>query len=290
MGTMKIGAWEVAYASAAYTFQTNPRVINLPLENQLAITKIAEGKLPIAYGSGGTNPRVMIINGTTYGTSKRTYYRNLQEELTDVAIKRFWIEDDKYYEVLGQNIRETLQGERTNFIDYVGTLVAVNPYLQDATERTYVWTTTGDSKTILNDTTGGSTGAFTNPGNAPAFVTWKIVNTSGSNITQIEIGDTSDYASSPHKLIWSEATGLASGETLYLYPRYYLTEGTRGTFKFLDIATAIKSSAKFGSISLQGDQMPWILKEGTDQAFSMKLTGNDAAATVTASWHYSYTG
>ena len=288
MATMKIGTTAQAYASAAFTFQVNPKTVNTPLQNNYQVFPIPFGRMHIFLGAGGVGVRKIVLTGETYGSSKVSNFNNLAAQIHDNSVKRLWISDTRFYNVLGSDIRRTDTGGRTNFIDYVASLDCVTPYALSSTADTYTWTTTGNAKTTLNDATSGSSGAFENAGNAPAFITWTIENASGSAITKIEIGDTNDYATSPHKITW--AGSLTAGNTLTIHVFKYASSGTRGTFKEMRFDYATVSGTKTGNVTIDGEEPPWIDAGATDQAFSMKLTGNDAAATVTASWHYSYTG
>ena len=298
MASMKIGKGNPSdaqsYAAAAYSFQTNPKVVNIPLEkNDISYSKTeTTSRIPFIHSQGIVAPRAIIINGTCYGTTKRTIFRGLQSEIYDNDIKRFWINSTHYYEVMGQNIRETLAGERTNFIDYVGNLVTVQPYLQEATNRTATITITDEGDTVLNGAAcGGSPGQFQNTGNAPAFVTWKFVNSS-DNIKKIEISD-GTIAGGRHILTWKESTGFATANTLEIFPVYYLYESVQGDFKVAEPASPIKSSAVFGSRTIDGIHPPSIDAGSTDQAFHIKINDGESGSVscvVTATWHYSYTG
>jgi len=279
---MKIGTTSQAYAAAEFTFQVNPQVVNIPYENNYQITPIPFGRMHVFVGSGGVASRRIVLNGFVHGSSKVSNFNDLAEQVRENEVKRFWISDTRFYNVLGSSIRKTDQGGRANFIDYVVALDCVNPYALSSTAKTYTWTTTGDSKTTLNDSTASSTGKFENAGNAPAFIDWTIENAAGSNITKIEIGDTSDYDSSPHKLTW-EGT-LGSGSTLTIHSFYYASSGTRGTFKEMRYDYATVSGTKTGNVSISGEDAPWVDAGATDQDFSIKLTGNDNTANVTATW------
>ena len=140
----------------------------------------------------------------------------------------------------------------------------------------------------MNDATGSSSGSFTNGGNAPAMVQWSIENAAGASITKIEIGDTSDYDSSPHKIEWNGT--LASSSTLLIEIFNYVAQGTRGTFKEMRFAYPTVSGTKTGNLKLYGEAMPWVDSGDSDQAFSIKLTGNNNTANVTATYNVSNVG
>ncbi len=157
------------------------------------------------------------------------------------------------------------------------------------------WTVTVTNTTAFSldgsasNGTGSSTGNFTNGGNAPALVKWTIENAVGANITKIEIGDTSDFATSPHKIEWNGT--LASGSTLIIDVFNYAAQGTRGTFKELRVAySTIAGTATSPQARLLGEAMPWVNVGSSDQAFSIQLTGNNNTANVTATYNVSNIG
>lgn len=287
-GTMKIGTTAQAYASATFTFPNNPTVVNIPFANNMSIAEIPYAKTHIYLGGGGVATRRIVLTGTLFGADKLTNLNKLLGYCDDNTVRRFWISATRFFNVIGRQCSHTYQGTKTNFIDYVMAIDCITPYALAGTASTYTVPLTNDSKTTLNDATTSSTGAFTNAGNAPAFVQWSIENAAGSNITKIEIGDTSDYDSSPHKIEWTGA--LASGSTLLISIFGYTATGTRGTMKELRLAYPTVSGTKTGNIRVLGDAIPWIDAAGADQAFSIKLTGNDNTANITATWNSSYTG
>lgn len=293
MATMKIGTTSQAYASADFTFQYNPQQFNIPLKNNLSIFEIPYSRTHIFLGAGGVGVRQIVLNGYVSGASKVTNYNNLAAQLNENSVKRFWKNDSYYYLVLGDSVSQTEQGGRTNFIDYVASLYCVLPYLLSGTDSTYTVALTNNSKTTLNDATSGSTGAFTNAGNAPAFVQWQIANAGGaSTITKIEIGDTSDYDTSPHKITWTGT--LAAGSTLLISVFNYVSQGARGTFKEMRFGYPTISGVWTGSMpQILGDALPWVNTGTTDQAFSIRINGATSytgTATVTATYQASYLG
>ena len=288
--TMKIGTITQAYAAAEFSFPDNPQSVNLPFDNNSTTMDRPYGKFHIFQTAGGVGIRNMVLTGSMRGSSRLSNFNNLAAQIHDANVKRFWISDTKYINVLGKSVSETLQGGRTNFIDYVASLQAVLPYFC-STEKTYVWSSNTANKTTLNDATSGSTGAFMNAGNACAFVQWTVLNGSGgAAITQIEIGDTSDYDTAPHKITWSGS--LAATQTLTINVFTLYTAGTEENVKTMEYIWPTVAGVKTGNISVsRGLNMPWVNAVTTDQAFSIKLTGNNAAGTtVTATFNDSYIG
>lgn len=289
MATMKIGETSQNYASADFSFPVNPRVVNVPFTKNYENYAIPFSQFHTIVSGDGVATRRIILTGELFGSSKKTDFDNLSAEILDNNVKRFWVSDSVFYEVVGADIRHTLQGGRTNFIDYVVALDCVTPYALDTSNsRQYTVALTTANKTTLNDSTSGSSGAFTNSGTAPALVKWTIENATGSAITKIEIGDSSDYDSSAHKVEWSGS--LASGSTLILNVWSFPTESTRGTIKQLRFVYPTVSGTKSGNARMIGNGMPWIDAGTTNQDFSIKLTGNSDTANITADWYDSFVG
>ena len=288
MTTMKIGTTSQTYANADFSFQVNPKIINVPFAINDTTFNIPYGTNHIFLGAGGVAVRRIILTGEVFGASKLTNLNALAKEIHSNNVKRFWISATSYFNVKGKQIGHNYKGGRTNFIDYVAAIDCVTPFALAGTASTYTISLSNANKTTLNDATGGSSGAFTNAGNAPASVQWSIENAAGSSITKIEIGDTSDFDSSPHKIEWNGTLG--SGSTLLIEIFNYAAQGTRGTFKEMRLAFPTVSGTKTGNVKLLGEAVPWINANGTDQAFSIKLTGNDNTANIIATWNSSFIG
>lgn len=293
MATMKIGTTAQNYASADFTFQVNPTLIHIPLENNYTLRPIPRGRTHTFYGTGGVNPRRIVLTGMVHGASKLANFNSLAGQIHDNNIKRFWISDDRFFNVKGASISEAPQGGRTNFIDYVVALDTITPYALDSTPQTYVATITDAIEAELNQASGDS-GAFTNAGVAPASVQWQIENDAGATITKVEIGDASTLATSPHVIEWTPAAGetLDSGDTLVIEIFSYVIDGTRDTNKTFEKAwpTLLADSSNLGNTVVKGTEVPWIDAGGTNQSFSIKLTANNDTATITATWNKSYIG
>ena len=288
MATMKIGTTSQAYGSADFAFQVNPKIINVPFSNNDTTFNIPYGQNHIFLGAEGVTIRRIILTGEIYGASKLTNLNNLAKEIYSNNVKRFWISATSYFNVKGKEIGHNYKGGRTNFIDYVASLDCVTPFALAGTASTYTVAISNAAKTTLNDATGGSSGSFTNGGNAPAMVSWSIENAAGSNITKIEIGDTSDYDTSPHKIEWTGT--LASSSTLLIEIFNYAAQGTRGTFKEMRHAYPTVSGTKTGNVKLFGESVPWVDAGGSDQAFSIKLTGNNNTTNIIATYNVSNIG
>jgi hypothetical protein len=290
MPTMKIGEESQAYASAAFSFPNNPRVTDSQLVPNRNFTTVPYGMTHIVTDGGGVNPKEIVINGTMHGSSRRTNFNLLCKHIYDQNLKRFFISSDRFYYFVGTTIKETLSGERTNFIDYVASMKTPIPFALSDTQKSEQWTLGDANETEINSSNddGTNTEAFSNAGNAPAFVKFVIVvGDGGSNITQIDIGDGSTLAGSSRKLTWSHTTGIAAGETLTIYMIKFVSQSSN--MKFTNYAYPEKSSAEFGSRSLNGKrEMPYVSPGETNQSFSVKLTGNDVNSTVTAYWHDAY--
>lgn len=285
---MKIGTTSQSYANADFSFQVNPKILNVPFSNNDTNFNIPYGQRHGFLGGDGVALRRIILTGEVFGASKLDNLNALAKEIRSNNVKRFWISPTSYFNVKGKEIGHNYKGGRTNFIDYVAALDCVTPFALAGTASTYTVTLSNASKTTLNDATGGSSGNFTNGGNAPALVQWSIENAAGSNITKIEIGDTSDFDTSPHKIEWNGT--LASGSTLIIQIFDYTNRDARGTFKEMRFAFPTVSGTKIGAVVLEGEEMPWVNVDGSDQAFSIKLTGNNNTTNIIATYNVSNIG
>jgi len=289
MATMKIGEESEAYASATFSFPNNPKIVDTQLVPNRKMTTVPYGMTHIVSDGGGVNPKDIILNGTMHGTSRGTNFNLLCKHIYDQNLKRFFISSDRFYYFVGDNVKETLSGERTNFIDYVASLMTPIPFALSDTQKSERWTIANASETAISSANddGTNTGTFSNTGNAPGFVKWVItVGGGGANITQIDIGDGSTLAGSSRTLVWSHATGISAGQTLTIYMIKFVSQSSN--FKFMRYAYPEKSSAEYGNRSLPGREMPYVSPGETNQVFSVKLTGNSVNSTVTAYWHDTY--
>ena len=294
MTTMKIGESTENYTNADFSFPDNPRTIDVPIEPNRKFTLVPFGKMHIVNDFEGLNPKIIVLNGVFHGTARRTSYNSLADHVFDANLKKFFITSTKFYYFLGQNIKETLSGDRTNFIDYVASLWTPIPFAMSNTESTYTVTDiSGTSETILNDSTVNSTGTFANSGNAPAFVKWVFANQAGSDtITKIEVGDSSTVSGSTRVITWSDSTGLTAGQTLTIYIIKYVTQ--TGGSKYMKYAYCEKSSAEYGSRSIKGGTtgIPYVTPGQTNQSFVVRINNGGSFGSgnldITASWRESY--
>jgi hypothetical protein len=286
MADMKIGEENEAYSAAAFTFPDNPRVVDVPGNPNRTFMNVPYGKMHICNDFGGADPKLIALNGEFRGTTRNTSYDSLTEHIYDPNIKKFFISDTRFYYVLGQTCKKTHSGDRTNFVDYVATLWTPIPYSFSDDSRTYTVSFTDAAEHTLNDATAGSTGAFLNAGDAPSFVKWQIVNAAGNSITKVEIGDTSTLAGSTRRIEWTGT--LASGKTLIVYMMKFVTQ--TGGQKYLQYGWPEIDSAHSGNMTLPGQTtgLPYVTGGQTDQAFSIKLTGNSSTANITALWRDAY--
>ena len=286
MAQMKMGTTAQTYANAEYTFQVNPKNYNIPFSSNHMTTEMPFGKMHLIIGGGGVATRKIVLTGETYGTDRLTYYNNLAKQINKNEILRFWVSDTRFYVVKGKDISQTLQGGRTTFIDYVAGLECVLPYAQDNPKKQYACAISNANKTPLSDAFGS--GKFENAGNAESFIKWTITSFTSSAITKVEIGDTSDFDTSPHKLVWNGS--LAGGHVLVLPVYSFNVYGTRGTIKELRLSKGEIDGTESGNSYVEGDNAPWVDAGATDQSFSIKLTGCDAYTEVNAEWYPSYIG
>jgi len=290
MAEMQLAGRDTAYDNATnFDFPNNPNVVNSQLVPNRTFKKVPYSMKHIVSDGGGVDPKEIILNGTLYGTNRRTDFNKIAKRIHDQAVQRFYIDDDKFYYWMGGNIRETVSGDKPQFIDYVASLWTPIPFCHDTTLNTYTVTDIGGTETELNDATANSTGAFSNDGNAPSFVKWVFANQAGAhNVTQIKIGDASTIATSDHYITWSDSTGLVAGQTLTIY--VFKLKSETSNFKFLRYAYPERSSLEFGSRSTTGREMPYVKAGESDQSFCVDIDAAGATINtdITATWYDAY--
>jgi len=279
MAQMRIAEESEDYSTASFQFPNNPDDHNVPLTPNRILTEIPFQSRHYISDFRGIGAKNIVFNGTFFGSSKDTTFNDLGFHISDQNIKKLFLTDTAFYLVVGTDLREANKGRRPNFVDYVATFWTPIPYSFSNTLSTYTLTTSSSSEIELNDATGGSTGAFTNTGNAPSYVRWIITNTSGADITKVEIGDSSTIAASERTMTW-EGT-LQAGEILTMEFFKFADSGSGGKITQYDFTDIDGTADNPTSIpSLTGP--PFVSPSSTDQSFSIILTGNTGATTVTA--------
>lgn len=279
---MQLTPWNVDYdGTGFFEFPNNPQALSFPLTMDRSLTEIPYAFHHIITSGGGIKAREFVLNGTFYGASKLTYYNGLAAKITANSIQKLWLNSDTFYYVIGTGIRQALVAEKTNFIDYVATLMTLSPFAY-TTSRTNTKNVTGATEV--------TTTALTNTGNSDSIPKLTITNNSSANITKIEIGDGATFATSVHTITWTHATGLASGSVLIIYPFNLVNTSGVGDIKSIRLGYPEKSSANYGSSKIVGGSMPRVTAGTTTQVFNIKLTGCNASTDVKLDWNDANTG
>lgn len=149
---MKIENWEGSLDT--FTFPHNPNVIDDNIEGNSTFTNIGFQKRHIVVGGGGIAPKSVIINGHFDGATKDSDYQNLSKHFSqNDKLKKLYFESDKFYLGVGETIKQTQSGGRTNFVDYVANFRTILGILLDNTEDTS-GTNDGNVRTFVTEITG----------------------------------------------------------------------------------------------------------------------------------------
>lgn len=279
---MQLTGESVSYDGSGYfEFPENPKVINQQLSYDKTVTEIPYARHHVFISGGGVKPSQVVLNGTFHGSTRYDSYNSLASKLGSNDVQRFWLNSNSFLYVLGLNCRKTLDSVRNNFLDYVANLYAVSPFVHKISRND---TTNVDSG---SETT---TSALTNNGSADSVVKLTVNNNSSSNIKKIEVGDGSTLAGSTHKVTWSDSTGLASGETLIIYPFKMVNSTGVGTINSMRIGYPEKSSSKFGSVNIDGGSVPRVTAGTSTQVFSIQMEDCDGSTDVKLDWNDCYYG
>ena len=104
---------------------------------------------------GGVLPKSIVMIGFFFGSSKFTNYTTLSGHfMENFKLKKLYFASDRFYLGVGKEIKKTLSGGRTNFVDYVGTFETIVGVLLADTLQTH--------------TDGGA--EVTNSGNVTTFI------------------------------------------------------------------------------------------------------------------------
>jgi phage-related protein len=279
---MEITDYDTSYDdSSKFEFPLNPRVVNVPLTMDKTVKEVPYGLYHVFISGAGIKPVEMVLNGVFRGEDRLDDYNSLAEKVNKNDVQLFWLNSESFMYILGSNIRKTLNNERNRFVDWVANFYCVSPFVYK--------TSRDNTKNITGSVEVNST-SLTNSGNASSVPKITITNNSSSNITKIEIGDGDTFAGSSRTLTWSDSTGLASSETLVIYPFKMVNSSGYGDLKSIRFAWPEKDGSKFGSTSIDGYSNPRIEGETTTQVFSYVLTGCDGSTDVRLDWNDSYFG
>jgi len=163
---MKIENYEVT--ADTFNFPHNSKVFDDANTFDLKVTEVPFDDKHIMISKGSLRPKVLSIQGFFEGANKDTNYQSLLEHTASNELKKFYFDTDKFYIVMSQQFKKTQTGGRTNFLDYVGSMITPIPFIFSDTQKT--------------DTYNGSwaTGTGTNAGTHKTFIEEIVVTFSGA--------------------------------------------------------------------------------------------------------------
>jgi len=175
-----------------FTFPNNPRVFDISSSNNIEIQRVPHTGTAVVISTGSVFPKDLGLSGHFSGTSKRTYLRDLTKHVQQSnMLKKLVFETGKFHLVVGNRIKETNVGGRTNFIDYIVSFNSVSDRVFSTTLDTY--------------TEGGS--HVTNDGSANTVV-FEIAGTVTSGSSAVTLTDSLGSAVS------IPATSLTTGDLI----------------------------------------------------------------------------
>lgn len=137
-----------------FTFPVNPKTFDDEIKSNMSMTPIDFQSHHIVVGSGGISPKIIVLVGNFFGSSKNTNYQDLSKHFSESQkLKKLFWETDKFYLGIGETVKKTHSGGRTNFIDYVAQFKTVLGILLGATEKTS-GTNAGNLRTFVTEISG----------------------------------------------------------------------------------------------------------------------------------------
>ena len=143
-----------------FTWPNNPNTFDDPISANYTITNMPYQRYHIFVSGGGIAPKSIVLAGHFFGSSKLTNYRTLSGHFSEnTKLKKLYFETDKFYLGVGKEIKKTLSGGRTNFVDYVATFETIIGVLFDNTQQTYTdggaeATNAGNTTTFIEEISG----------------------------------------------------------------------------------------------------------------------------------------
>ena len=223
-------------AAGTFTWPNNPNTFDDPISSNYTITNMPYQRYHIFVSGGGIAPKSIIMTGHFFGSSKFTNYGSLAAHfMENTKLKKLYFDSSKFYLGVGKEIKRTLSGGRTNFVDYVATFETVIGVLFDNTQQTF--------------TEGGA--AKTNSGNTTTFIE-EISGTITDGSADIVISDTIGI-----NQITIPAASLTTGQAFVLTflkmvdsgDGIYITEYNYATVNGTQIKT-VQTTDGFGMIQL----------------------------------------
>jgi len=146
-----------------FTFPNNPNTFDDELVPNYTVTNVDYQKYHYFVSGGGIAPKMVILTGHFFGTTKNTNYLALSKHFVETQkLKKLFWTSDKFYLGVGNNIKKTHTGGKTNFIDYVANFQTIIGVLFDATQQTHTnggahRTNSGNMTTFVEEITGDVT-------------------------------------------------------------------------------------------------------------------------------------
>lgn len=138
MGNIKIYDYETD--TLEFTFSYNPQIFDDDMDFNSEEVLMPFERYHIIITKGGINPKMIVLDGHFSGTNKREEFNNLAKVLSDGRIKKLYFSDDRFYLVIGKNLKQNNTGDRINFIQYTATLMTPISYIMSDTLKTGVYT------------------------------------------------------------------------------------------------------------------------------------------------------
>lgn len=137
-----------------FNFPNNPNTFDDEIVPNYTVTNVDYQRYHYFVSGGGIAPKMIVLTGHFHGADKNTDYQSLSKHFSETQkLKKLYWELDKFYLGVGNNIKKTHTGGRTNFIDYVANFQTIIGVLFSDTQKTY---TNGGS----HETNNGNTTTF----------------------------------------------------------------------------------------------------------------------------------
>jgi len=135
-----------------FNFPNNPNTFDDEIVPNYTVTNVDYQRFHYFVSGGGIAPKMIVLTGHFSGSSKNTDYQSLSKHFSEThKLKKLYWDSDKFYLGVGNNLKKTHTGGRTNFIDYVGNFQTIIGVLLSNTQKTY--TNGGDHEENEGNTT-----------------------------------------------------------------------------------------------------------------------------------------
>ena len=253
-------------ATDTFTFPHNPQVFDIALQNNMEIKKYAHYNYATVISTGGVLPKGLILSGHFDGTSKRTNFNDLTKHVQQSEhLKELVFEATKFHLVVGNQVKETNSGGRTNFIDYVASFTSIVPGVFSTTLKTH--------------TDGGAEQTNAGTGNTFVFEIAGTYDGSGDVVLSDSLGNSltvsSTAFSATEKMIYRLVVYVPSGSGTLTYVTEYGYVGIAvdaGTTTSATSYKLVQTGQNFSSTVNVGD----LVKNTTDGTYTVvtKVDGN----------------